>query len=106
MYESAMLLRRSAFWHKANRFGSKANNRMPNTMELTVRQYKRITERRIEIFDIPSFTFTDIEFLREYERCMRSIAYALDKLQGDNVYMVGILAWILAVEHNLQDIGS
>lgn len=37
---------------------------------------------------------------------MRPIAYALDKLQEDNVYMVGIPPWILAVEHNLQDSGS
>lgn len=79
---------------------------MPNTMKLIVRRYKRITECRIEIFDIPSFTFTNVEFLREYERCMRPIAYALDKLQEDNVYMVGIPPWILAVEHNLQDSGS
>lgn len=105
MYEPAML-RCSAFWHKTNRSGSKANNTMPNTMKLTLRQYKRITECRIEIFHMPSFTFTDVEFLREYERCMRPIAYALDKLQGDNVYVVGILPWILTVEHNLQDIGS
>lgn len=105
MYESAML-RCSWFWQKTNRSGSKANNTMPNTMKLTVRRYKRITECRIEIFDIPSFTFTNVEFLREYERCMRPIAYALDKLQEDNVYMVGIPPWILAVEHNLQDSGS
>jgi hypothetical protein len=58
-----------------------------------------------EILDIPSFAFADVEFLREYERCTRPIAYVLDKLQGDDVYMSDILPWILAVEHNLQDVG-
>lgn len=43
---------------------------------------------------IPSFTFTDIEFLKKFEHCMRSIAYALDKLQGDSVLLGDIYPWI------------
>lgn len=53
--------------------------------------------------NIQSFTYCDIEFLKEYEHCMRPIAYSLDKSQGDNMFLGDIYPWILAIENKLNN---